>query len=211
MSKLINDLAADLTPVRPARTVRITALAAAIGAAVSLGVLLLVYGARPDFLSALGTLGFWAKLTLTLGLFAVMLPASARLSVPGGQARWWGRAAGGLVLVFALGGVIEIAMTAPESRMELWLGHSWNECPFWVAGLALPIFASTMLAMRRLAPVDLKAAGLAAGLMSGAAGASVYAIACNEYSLAFMASWYVAGIALSGLAGFIAGPFLLRW
>ena len=66
-------------------------------------------------------------------------------------------------------------------------------------------------AMRGLAPTHLRAAGLAAGLTSGAAGAWIYAFHCPESALPFIALWYTAGIAVAGAAGLILAPRLLRW
>ena len=66
-------------------------------------------------------------------------------------------------------------------------------------------------ALRGLAPTRPRAAGLAAGLLAGAVGATGYALSCSELSMAFVAIWYTLGIALAGGLGALLGPRLLRW
>ncbi|MFM8989141.1 MAG: NrsF family protein [Alphaproteobacteria bacterium] len=42
-------------------------------------------------------------------------------------------------------------------------------------------------------------------------GAIGYALHCPEAALAFVATWYTAGIALAGALGAALGPRVLRW
>ena len=53
--------------------------------------------------------------------------------------------------------------------------------------------------------------GAAAGLLSGAAGAAVYALHCPEMSAPFLFVWN--GLGMLGMAGLGAwlGPRVLRW
>ena len=94
---------------------------------------------------------------------------------------------------------------------RLGLGKSALVCPWLIALLAAPVLAGLFWAMRGLAPTHLRAAGFAAGLTSGAAGAWVYAFHCPESALPFIALWYTAGILVVGAAGLVLGPRLLRW
>ena len=56
-----------------------------------------------------------------------------------------------------------------------------------------------------------RAGGFAAGIFAGAIGALGYSLACPEASMAFVAVWYTLGIALTGAAGALVGPWALRW
>jgi hypothetical protein len=91
------------------------------------------------------------------------------------------------------------------------MGRSHTVCPWRIAILSLPIFASVFWSLRRLAPTKPVLAGAAAGLLAGAAGAFVYAFHCDESAAPFVVLWYTVGIALVGLAGGLLGRFLLRW
>jgi hypothetical protein len=55
------------------------------------------------------------------------------------------------------------------------------------------------------------AAGFAAGLLAGGAGAWVYAFHCTESGLPFITLWYSAGILATALLGAVIGRWLLRW
>jgi hypothetical protein len=77
--------------------------------------------------------------------------------------------------------------------------------------LSLPALAGALWVLRSLAPTRPRAAGFAAGLFAGAAGAFGYAFACVEESAAFIALWYSLGIALAGALGALLGPRVLRW
>ena len=77
--------------------------------------------------------------------------------------------------------------------------------------LATPVFAASFWAMRDLAPTNLRLAGAAAGLLSGAVGAVVYCFHCPELEAPFIAFWYLLGILIPTAVGAEAGPKLLRW
>jgi hypothetical protein len=65
--------------------------------------------------------------------------------------------------------------------------------------------------MRRLAPTNLPAAGLTAGLLAGSAAAWIYAFHCDENGMPFLALWYTTGILIAAIGGAIAGRWALRW
>jgi hypothetical protein len=211
MSDLIDRLTADLAPVKPGAARRRIAPALILGATVSLALMLAVFGLRADIASAVAEPGFWMKLGFTLGMAALAGPIACRLAVPARGAGWWPPLCVGLAAILVAAGAMQLAAAEPSARLAIWLGHSWAQCPFNVAALSLPVLAATLFAMRRLAPTNLRAAGLAAGLLSGSAGAAVYALACAETGAAFLATWYLAGIALVAGIGWLTGPTLLRW
>ena len=113
-------------------------------------------------------------------------------------------------LVAALG-IMELMMKAPQFREAALLGTTWQTCILAIGGLSLPILGGVTWAFKRLAPTNLRLAGLLAGLASGSAAAVVYALFCPETTAAFLATWYTLGIAAAGLIGLLAGPRLLRW
>ena len=100
---------------------------------------------------------------------------------------------------------------ATRADTVLGSGGSWTTCAAKVALLALPALGAGLLALRRLAPTGLTAAGALVGGAAGACGAFAYAFTCPESSPAYVAIWYSAGIAACAGLGALAGPRLLRW
>lgn len=184
-------------------------LTAATGLALAVGLALMGAVPASDFV----TLAPWIKLVYT-GTLALALGAAAfRAGLPG--QRWQAplQLAGGAGLVMT---VLALAawLAAPAAlRADTVLGSggSWTTCAAKVALLALPALGAGLLALRRLAPTGLTAAGALVGGAAGACGAFAYAFTCPESSPAYVAIWYSAGIAACAGLGALAGPRLLRW
>ena len=68
-----------------------------------------------------------------------------------------------------------------------------------------------MWALRSGAPTRLARCGAIASIVARAIGAAAYAFSCRGDSVAFIATWYTAGIMLCALIGAQLGPRLLRW
>ena len=100
---------------------------------------------------------------------------------------------------------------APGERGELVLGQSAASCPFIIALLSAPLFVAAFWAMMGLAPTRLVLAGAAAGVLSGAGGALVYALYCPEMAAPFIGIWYLLGMLIPTVMGALLGPRLLRW
>lgn len=207
---LIADLADAAGPVRPASPGRRLAATIAAGAVLALAILLPWLGLRP--LAAAARLpSFWMKGVYTAALALAAAVLAARLSRPGrGLAAPLIASLAVPALMISMG-VLQLVQTPAPARAGVWLGHSWNVCPFYIAALAVPIFVLGVMAVRRLAPTRLVAAGAALGLMAGAASATVYGLHCDESTAAFTATWYTLGIAACAGAGAILGPRVLRW
>jgi hypothetical protein len=203
-------LAEDAGPVRPQPFGPRLVAAAAAGAAVSAALLVLWLGFRP-LAEAAATRSFWMKAGYTLILAACGLVATLRLGRPGGRlglALWV--AAVAVAMLGMMAG--HETMNAPPARIPaIWLGGSWNVCPFRILVLAGPVFVVVLWAMRRMAPTRLAFAGAAAGLLAGAVGATVYGLYCKETTAAFVVLWYTLGIAACGVVGALIGPRVLRW
>jgi hypothetical protein len=77
--------------------------------------------------------------------------------------------------------------------------------------MSLPLLAATLWALRRGASTRPALSGALAGLLSGGAAATVYAVHCPEDSPLFYASWYVLAILGATALGALLGARLLRW
>jgi hypothetical protein len=168
-------------------------------------------GIRPDLMGAAATSAYWMKFAYTLALAALCFWLTERLGRPGAETS---RAQRMLILPVAI--IVAMAaarlMMAPApARMHLMMGASSHVCPWRIIALSLPILIATGIGLRRLAPTRLMAAGAAAGLLAGAAGAWVYAFHCDESAAPFVAIWYTLGIAAVGALGGLSGKWLLRW
>ena len=208
---LVAMLAAGPVAVPRQAASRRLGLALAIGAPLSLAILLVEYGLRRDLLQALFWPMFWVKLLFPLaiaGAAFVMVQRLARPGVPGRRA--WIGAVLPVLAVWALA-VVAWFDTPVEGRMPSLMGQSWRICAMSIAVMALPVFVGAMAALRSLAPTRPALAGAAAGALAGGVGAAVYALHCMELTAPFLAVWYVSGIAVPVLVGALLGPRLLRW
>lgn len=153
----------------------------------------------------------WIKLFYAAAFAAGAAWLTGRLSRPAAPASSAAVAVVVVMLVMLAAGSISLFAVEPEDRLAYALGHSWTMCPWAIFGLSLPALAATLWAVRGLAPTRPRAAGLAAGLLAGAAGAAGYALHCVEQSTLFIAIWYTLGIAMCGVFGAVLGPRVLRW
>jgi hypothetical protein len=209
--ELIGLLARHADPVPPGAIARRLRAALAWGAVPALLLMLWLLGLRPDLGEAVHQPMFWVKLLFPVVLLAVSLPIAARLARPGMRA---GKLpvliAVPLALVWLMAAV-ELVSAAPAARPALVLGSSWRQCPLDITLLSVPAFIATFAAMRRLAPVHLRAAGAAAGLVAGTLAAAIYALHCDETAATFLGLWYVIGMLIPAAAGALLAPRLLRW
>lgn len=208
---LIDTLSSRVAPVRPGQTARLMAGAILAGGAVALAAVVAAFGVQPG----LGTFEHGAPFAMKATYASLLAAAAFGLAValvrPGAEVPVaWPRVG---LPVAALAGLalLQLARAPSGDWPALLLGSSWDACPWRIVLLSIPVFAGLCVAVRRQAPTDLRRAGAAVGLMSGASAAVLYALACTESSAAFVLVWYTAGIALTTLAGWLAGPRLLRW
>jgi hypothetical protein len=208
---LIDQLAKNLRPVPRNRRLLRLSLGIAAGGAVTLTLIALALGIRPDLASAMRGHTFWMKwgYTISLGIGAVAM--TARLARPEAVrlGRFWPVTIPFLLL--AVVGVIEMAQVPTAAWLEMWLGQSWKVCPWVLLILAAPIFAGLLWSFRRLAPTRLRAAGAAAGFAAGAWAATLYCLHCPEVSAIFVLTWYTLGMVLAAGVGALLGPRFLRW
>lgn len=211
--ELIGLLAADTRPVRPAAVARRFGVGLGVAAPLVAFVLLVVMGLplRADLAASLARATDWPKYALVLALLAAGWHACARLSRPDGASRAAALAAAAPVVAVAALALATLARAPAELRAAMVFGSTWTVCPLIIATLSVPAFAVVARVMRGLAPTRLGAAGAAVGLFAGAIAATVYALHCPEREPAFLAVWYVLGIAAPVVAGALLGPRVLRW
>lgn len=180
----------------------------AFGATLLMAIML---GVRPDLGEAARLPMFWVKLAFPAALLAGALLAALRLSRPGVRLGRAPAAIAAPVLAMWLLAAVVLFGAASGERDQLVFGDTWAYCPFYVAILSMPVFGALLWAMKGYAPTRPALAGAAAGLLSGAGGALVYALHCPEMAAPFLGIWYLLGILIPTALGAMLGPRLLRW
>jgi len=209
--ELIDTLAADLKPVRLSAMTTALFIGLLCGAVAATGLMLGWLGLRPDLSFAVHTPPFWMKLVYTalLGLIGFFL--ADRAGRPGAKLM-----PVSLLILLAVGMIaalgVEQMMRAPRMLWRaMFLGSSYQVCPWRIVVISIPVLIAVLLMLRRMAPTRPVIAGAVAGLLAGGAGASVYGLHCAESSAAFTAFWYTLGVAATAGLGALAGRFALRW
>ena len=208
---LISMLASGPIAVDPSTTMRRIGAAAAGGLAIAAVVMLAALGPRADIASAVSMPMFWLKFAVPLCLAIAFLIASTRLARPGGRAKGAWITVMAVLVVLWTAASIDVAAAPAGQRASMVEGTSAVMCVLGIALLSLPLLLAVFVALRGLAPTRLRAAGMVAGGLAGAAAALVYAVHCNEMALPFLAVWYVLGMFVPAVLGAAAGPRFLRW
>ncbi len=208
---LIELLSTYVEPVSTRCLARELVGAIVVGAAVVLGLALIVHGIRPDFRE----LHAFTFLLLKVGFAALVVLLGSvyliRLARPGGEVK--------ATIIGAAWPLIGIVLLALISLLAAPLWHwqsmameeRWLECLISIPMIAIVPFAVVVWELRRMAPTNLVRAGALAGLVAGGTSAIGYALHCTDDSLPFIALWYGGTIVLCTLAGAILGSRLLRW
>lgn len=182
-----------------------------VGAFMTLTVMLLFYGIRSDIGRAIQLPHFWFKQAYPSTVLILSAGMLLRVAYPGRSTGLWGKA---LWVPFAcawLAAGLALLIAAPQARWGLFLGTTWAHCSLDIAVVAMPSLVVSLWAIRQLAPVRLDVAGAVAGLFAGSVGAAAYALHCLEMAAPFVAFWYMVGISIPVLTGWLIGPRLLRW
>lgn len=209
--ELVAALARSAAPVDRASLARRFDALFVVGAALSLGCMLLVLGLRADLGTAMAVPMFWAKLAVPALVAIAAYACLRRLGHPGLRLGAAPLAVAAPVLALWCLAAAVLASAPAAQRPGLLLGSSWWHCPLLIAGLAVPALVPALRAMRQLAPTRLRLTGFMAGLFAGGAAAFAYAWSCPEMEPPFLAVWYVLGMLLPAAAGAVAGRRLLRW
>jgi len=208
--ELIAILAGDASPL-PSRARQRLLLACFAGLAAAGGLVFGILGLKHDFPDVMLTAPFWMKPAYATGFAVGAFMLVDRAGRPGARA-----GAGRMVLMGALAAIavlaaINLALTSPAMRMHAVMGSSARFCPLAIIVSAMPALVTVMIVLRGMAPTRLTRAGMAAGLLAGGVGASVYGLWCRESTAAFVAVWYTLGILACGGIGAALGPLVLRW
>ncbi|KPF44557.1 hypothetical protein D621_19030 [beta proteobacterium AAP51] len=206
---LIELLARGAGPAPRALVLRRLSPAALVGLLASALVAVAGFGALPAAMFA--TAVPWTKMAYAGALALAAGWLTARLSRPAAPTAGPRRATVLVLLAMTALGLASLVFTPAGERLDGLLGKSWSSCPFSVLALSLPALAAALWAVRGLAPTRPRAAGFAAGLLAGSAGAFGYALSCPEASPAFVAVWYTLGIVFTAGLGALLGPRVLRW
>ncbi len=169
-------------------------------------------GVRSDFAHAIThDPRFMFKFVFTLGLAIPAALLVLRLARPDGVAGWtkWLLMIPPLLLAAAV--LLEMQAVPADHWAVSALGSMPVACMKYIPILSLAPFVAVLFALRQGAPSHPVAAGAAAGLLSGAIGAALYATFCVDDSPMFLAIWYVAGITIVSALGALAGSRLLKW
>jgi hypothetical protein len=208
---LIETLSHRPEPVDVRMPVRRLLVAAAVGVASALPLMLWQLGMNPDLATDALKPMFWVKFAVVAAIAVASAVLVVRLGRPGSPVR----PAGQTVLlpflaIWALAAVV-LMLTAPDERMPMLMGSSWDTCSICIALLSLPTLVLLLAAVRSLAPTRLRLAGAATGLFAGAVGALVYLLHCREMDAPFIAVWYILGMATPAAIGALIGRRVLAW
>jgi hypothetical protein len=208
---LIAMLATEASVTPTISPLRRCAQATAAGVAVSLVLVLTLWGLNPELDVLANTQAFWVKVVWLVLTCTFAVPVVMHLSRPGVAAGRgvWGIAAA--LVGMAMLALAQVITMDADTGMQLMLGSSWQECSASIAALSVPLLAALLWMLRDMAPTRPALAGASAGLMAGTLASLVYSLHCTETAYAFVAVWYVAGITVMTGVGALLGSRLLRW
>lgn len=186
------------------------ALWLAAGAAISFIAFMIVLGPRHDLAPALATWRFDFKVVLMVATLALAFDCCRTLARPVQPPHPARR------LLLPLGAIgIAVGLELVKVPADLWaqrmIGTNSMICLTAIPLLSLAPLVAVLAMLRSGAPTSPGSAGAAAGLLSAACGASLYAFHCFDDSPLFVIVWYSLAALPVILIGALAGHRLLRW
>lgn len=190
-----------------ARTFKLTLLIAAIASlGLSVAMVLLLVGIRPDFAAVVGHAPFAYRVASMLALGVGGLFLANRAALPG---------SGRLTALAVVPAAALLAFRAATDGSGLsFMGDSdisVIECVTTILVVSLPSLVILLGVMRAGAPTRPVLAGAIAGMLSGALGAGAYALACKNDGGLFIALWYPLAILVMAALGAVIGRRALAW
>ncbi|MDI3273606.1 DUF1109 domain-containing protein [Pseudomonas sp. AL03] len=172
---------------------------------------MVIMGVRPDLDQVIATPIFWAKIAFALCLMIGALSMLTRLARPG-----MAPGSGKLLIIAAVaavgvGSIYVLMVAAPDVRVAIILGNTWQVCALNITLLSIPGFIAVYWALGGLAPTHLKLAGACGGLLAGAMATIAYCLHCPEMEVPFWGIWYSLGMLVPTMIGALLGQFWLRW
>jgi hypothetical protein len=185
-------------------------LALGLGALGAAALMMLLLGVRPDLAAAAQLPMFWVKLAFPAALLGGALLGLLQVSLPNARLERVAVALAAPIVAMWLLAVVVMFGAAPGARIKLLFGETWLLCPLLIGMLSMPLFAALLWAMKDATLTRPALAGAAAGLLSGAGGALVYALHCPEMAAPFIGIWYLLGMLIPAGLGATFAPRLLR-
>lgn len=209
LNPLIEDLAADLEPVKPfkMRDGLVLVALALVAAVIAVEFIFEIW--RGAFTGDASTI-FWVTngLLIVLGFAAgttVLNMASPRVGNRHDGPKWALAMTAILPVAVMLPLLRSGAVTAPLSDQVGIACAAYGTLTGIVIALALTHW------LRRGAPVSPNLAGLFTGVAAGALGSVAYGISCPVDHATHMGIWHVLPVAISGALGRVILPPMLRW
>jgi len=209
--RLIDSLAADLSPVRARNAWRDAAVLALIGG-VEVALFVALGAMRPDMDQAMALPGFWWKLASLAVLTVVAVTTALRALDPVASPR---RGLHALAVVaagaLAVGWIVDAVRHSPVPLINRLMVPHGLDCVIATLVLSLPPLVALGMMMRRGAPTDRRGTALAIGIASAAWGALVFVLACPHDDPLYVAVWYPIGCGTVALAARLILPRIVRW
>jgi len=207
---LIRVLASD-QPVPTRSTAGWMMLCVPIGFAVSAVLFSVALGPRPDIATAATTTRFVLKVVEMLLLAGATAVLALRLARPAAST-----SGAALVVLCAaslpvLAAALELLLVPSAQWSARLVGSNSRICLTAIPLLSLPLLAAVLYVLRQGAPTAPGLAGAIAGVLAGAAAATLYALHCTDDSPLFVVTWYSLAIAGVTLLGWALGRYALRW
>lgn len=181
-----------------------------VGGLFSLGMLLATTGMRSDLAVALGKPWVIYKFAFA-AMFAVAGIWLLRGSLRPQERRPLAPALLPCITIAGFALAVDLIGMDRSRILHAFLGDGpWN-CIGLVALLSLVPAALLFWTLRHAAPRSPAIAGAAIGLLGGAAGMAVFALACTNDSAVFVGLWYGTALALVTALSALAGRRLLAW
>lgn len=208
---LIEALARRADPVQPGLASRRLVAASLLGAAAAAPLMAVLLGLNPDLGADARTPMFWAKVLFVASVAVLAWRVVRQLARPGTDARPALQLLGAPFVAMVALAVVELMRAPAGERLSRVLGVSWDVCPLYIATLSIPALALLFAVVHSLAPTNPRQAGAATGLLAGALGALAYLLHCPEMAAPFLAVWYVLGMLIPAVVGWVLARRLLAW
>lgn len=208
---LISLMTASHQPVDTGWLKRATGIAALAALTVTVALVLVTLGRRPDFGTVWMTLPVVAKALLGASVAGIALVLFQRSLRPGLEpARLLPLAAIPLMLVAAWA-LVTLAQAPAGQWSRLVFGGPWRACLTAVPLYALCPLVVLALVARCGAPLNGRLTGACAGLASAGLAVVAYSLHCPDDTVTFLATWYTLAIMIVAGLGALAFPRLIRW
>ncbi len=207
---LINMLGRNVEPVASQKLRNTLVIALAFGTAAAFCLMLAIFSMPASASGEHFSLKLLAP-AFTLSLVATGTVFLFRSARPGKTRTGSLFLIGAPFLALLSASIVALVLASPAAWSGTLFGPQWVVCLICIPLFAVAPFVSLIWALRKNAPTNLMQTGAITGLVSGALGATVFAIPHPGGSIPFVFIWYGGPIILCTLLGAILGPRLLRW